>query len=194
MLPEKLNCPVVYSNGHAHFLERVSGFSLSYFGGPSEREIFGLRHGPHRIHHILTLNWQTIPGLDEPGVFEIPLFYGLRFDGCSMAYDFSETSRCRLLELEPRKSSAEWPYSGYPDLLPYFSLGVARRVECSIEQFRKLLAQRDELFSDEVVVIVPPLFDIGVSLWGRSGDSEGVQIVFRCDIKKQIVRVYNECT
>jgi hypothetical protein len=116
------------------------------------------------------------------------------YSGCSMTYEIEETFRFRLLELEPRKSSADWPYSGYPDLLPYVPLRLARRVRCSSEQFRELLIQQGEVKEDEVTVIVPPMFDLGMSLWGHSGDAEGVQIVFQLDVQKWRVRAYNECT
>ena len=194
MLPEELRYPAVYFDGHACLYERATKYSTSYFGGPTEIQLAGLRHGPRPIHHLMTLNWRAIPGIEKKGVTELPLFYGMGYSGCSMTYEIVESSRCKLLEMEPSKSSADWPYSGYPDLLPYIPLRLAQRVSCSQEQFRELLCQRSEVKPDEVTVIVPAMFDLGISLWGHSGDAEGVQIVFHCDIEKGIVRAYNECT
>ena len=35
---------------------------------------------------------------------------------------------------------------------------------------------------------------IGVSVWGREGDAEGVAMVFECDLKEMKVTTYNVCT
>ena len=89
---------------------------------------------------------------------------------------------------------ASQDYTPYPDLLPYVPLRLARRVRCTAEQFRELLLQQGEVKAEEVTIIIPPMFDLGLSLWGHSGDAEGVQIVFQLDVEKRRVRVYNECT
>ena len=177
MLPEELLYPAAFYDGHAFLYERASGYSSSYFGGPTSIRLTGLRHGPRPLHHMMTLNWDAIAGIEKQGYSSLSLFYGMCYSGCTMTYQIEETYRSRLLELEPRKSSADWPYSGFPKLLPYVPLRVARRVPCSAEQFRELLIQHGEVKADDVTVIIPPMFDLGISLWGHSGDAEGVQIV-----------------
>jgi hypothetical protein len=194
LLPEELHYPAAFYDGQACFYERASRYSPSYFGGPTGIRFTGLRHGPRRLHHVMTLNWKTIPGIEEKGLSNLCLFYGMSYSGCTMTYEIVELFRYRLLELKPPKSLADWPYSGYPDLLPYLPLRVAQQVPCSPEQFRKLLIQNGEVKDNEVTVIVPPMFDLGMSLWGDSGDAEGVQIVFQVDVGKHRVRAYNECT
>ena len=194
MLPDELQYPAAFYGGHAHFYERDVRYSPSYFGGPTSIRFSGLRHGPKRLHHIVTLNWDAIPGVEDHGFSDISLFYGMCYSGCTMSYQMTESLRFRLLELQPRKSSADWPYSKYPDLLPYVPLRLARRVGCSPERFREFLIQRGEINSKEVVVVIPPMFDLGMSLWGPSGDAEGVQVVFHLDLETRTVRAYNECT
>lgn len=194
MLPEELQYPAAYFNGCAYFYERAIGYSPSYFGGPTSIRFTGLRHGPRALHHVLTLNWDAIPGIEDKGFSDLSLFYGMCYSGCTMTYEIVESFRYRLLELEPRKSSSDWPYSGFPDLLPYVPLCLKERVRCSPDQFRELLIQGGEVNAHEVTVIVPPMFDLGISLWGHSGDAEGVQIVFQLDVEKRRVRVYNECS
>ena len=143
---------------------------------------------------MITINWDIIPGIEKKGFSSLPLFYGMCYDGCTMTYEIEVSSRLRLLELEPRMSTDDWPYSGYPDLLPYVPLRLAQRVPCSPEQFQDLLIQGDDVNPDQVTVIVPPMFDLGLSMWGHSGDGEGVQIVFQCDVRARTVRAFNECT
>lgn len=45
----------------------------------------------------------------------------------------------------------------------------------------------------EMVVLIPPPATIGFSMWGRSGDAEGVALVAECDLKNQAVTTYNVC-
>lgn len=194
MLTEELYYPAAFYDGHAYFFERASTYSPSYFGGPTSIRFSGLRHGPRRVHHVMTLNWDAIPGIETKGFSNLSLFYGMCYSGCRMTYQIVELFRYRLLELEPRKSLADWPYRGYPELLPYVPLRLAKRTRCSCEQFRELLVQQGEVKEEDVTVIVPPIPDLGISLWGPGGDAEGVQIIFQFDVQSAKVRVYNECT
>lgn len=110
-----------------------------------------------------------------------------------MTYEVKDAVHYHLLKLDPKKSSDDWPYPGYPDLLPPISLRLARRSPCSCAQFSRFLVRQDEIMANELVVVVPPIPDLGMSLWGEDGDDEGVQIVFRCDLKTRKIKVYNEC-
>jgi len=47
----------------------------------------GVRHGPARLHRVLTIGGSMIP------VPSVPLFYGLRFSGCRVTLRFSEPLR-----------------------------------------------------------------------------------------------------
>jgi hypothetical protein len=194
MLPEQINYPAAYYDGHACFYERALAPSSSRIGGPSDIQFSGIVHGPRSLHHILTLGSDELPGIQQKEFTGLSLFYGMCFDGCSMSYEVRDAIRYHLLELEPTESSDGWPYSDYPDLLPTVPLRLARRIPCSRERFSEFLAQKDKIEADELVVVVPPISDLGMSLWGDNGDAEGVQIIFRCDLQTRRVRVYNECT
>jgi hypothetical protein len=193
-LPRTLHYPAAYYDGYVCLYERTANWSPSYFGGPTDIHFTGKRHGPRSLHHVMTLGWDAIPGIQKKGYRELSLFYGMCYSGCTMMYEIVKTSPCRLLEFEPRKSSTDWPYSGYPDLLPYVPLRLARRVGCSPRTFGKLLIQEPEIRPEQVTVVVPPVFDLGVSLWGPSGDAEGVQIIFQCDLETSTVRAFNICS
>lgn len=194
MLPDQINYPTAYYDGHACFYERASAPSSSRIGGPSDIQFSGIVHGPRRIHHIVTLGSDELPGIQQRGFAGLSLFYGMCFDGCSMTYEVRDAIRYHLLELAPSKSLDDWPYSDYPDLLPSVPLRLAQRIPCSRDRFSEFLAQHDKIEADELVVVIPPISDLGMSLWGDDGDAEGVQIICRCDLQTRKVRVYNECT
>lgn len=193
MFPDHINYPAAYYEGHAYFFERSATSVSSRFGGPCDVRFSGIAHGPRPLHHILTLGPDELPEIQTAGLTSLSLFYGLCFDGCSMTYHVKDATHYDLLKLDPKKSSDDWPYPGYPDRLPPVPLRLARRSPFSPARFSQLLVQRDEILANELVVVVPPIPDLGMSLWGEDGDDEGVQIVFRCDLKTRKVRVYNEC-
>src|SRR5689334_8887027 len=108
MLPKVIHYPAAYYNGHAFFYERASGPSPSHFGGPTNIRFTGVVHGPRRLHHMMTLHRDAIPGIEKEGFSELSLFYGMCYSGCTMAYEIGEGSNFHLLELDPSKSSADW--------------------------------------------------------------------------------------
>ncbi len=193
MLPEQITYPAAYFDGHACFFERASIPSSSRIGGASDIKFSGFVHGPSPLHHIVTLGSDALPGIEQKGFASLSLFYGMCFDGCSMTYEVRDAIRYHLLELDPSESSDDWPYPEYPDLLPRVPLRLAKRIPCSRDQFSELLLQQDKIKADELIVVVPPLSDLGMSLWG-DGDEEGVQIIFRCDLQTRRVRAYNQCS
>ena len=118
----------------------------------------------------MTLYWDVLPGIEKKGFSELPLFYGFRYAGCSMKYEilppsesvFKEiedclssgsrlsglpdlSDECHILEMQPRESSEDWPYAGYPDLLPYAPLQLAMRIPCSPEDFQGLILHGDKV-------------------------------------------------
>lgn len=192
MLPHEITHPAAYHAGNAYFYEWGATHSPSYFGGPSPVKFTGVKHGPRSLHHILTLNGQHI-GLDEPNFSELPLFYGLCYDGCVMSYELESRSACRLLELKPTESASDWPYEHYPQLLPHAPLRLSKRTPCSPEQFSACLLHPTEINPQEATIVVPPVFDLGISLWGPAGDAGGVQIIFRVNPATRTVHVHNAC-
>jgi hypothetical protein len=221
MLPEELHYPAAYFDGHACFYDRATKFSNSYFGGAphSSYKFTGKSFKPRPLHHVINLYWNILPGIEKKGFSELTLFYGIHYDGCVMKYELlpppeslfleienslstaSETrskiqfpdlsSECHILEMEPLESSGNWPYAGYPDLLPHVPLKLADRIPCSPEEFQSLILHGDDVNSEEVTVVIPPMYDLGISLFGHSADAEGLQLVFRCSLenKRQTIRV-----
>ena len=194
MSPDQLQFPVAYYKGEAYFFAPSNRYSPSYFGGPSDVVIAGPRHGPARLHHVLTLRGAVIPALGDFYVFSIPLFYGLRYDGCILTYRMPERSACEICELEPRRSSNDFPYSDYPALLPYVPMRLVRRTRCTPRRFATFSWQGLNINAKSMVVIVPPIFTAGVSMWGPTGEAEGVQIIFDCDFETKTIRASNQCT
>lgn len=96
------------------------------------------------------------------------------------------SSECHILEMEPLQSSGKWPYAGYPDLLPHVPLKLADRIPCSPEEFQGLILHGNEVKPEEVTVVIPPMYDLGISLFGHSADAEGLQLVFRCNLENKI--------
>ncbi|HTR43294.1 MAG TPA: hypothetical protein VMH87_16910 [Pseudomonadales bacterium] len=221
MLPEELEYPAAYFDGHACLYERATKFSNSYFGGAPHfpYKFTGKSFGPRPLHHVMRLHSNDLPGIEKRGFSELTLFYGIHYDGCTMKYKLlpppeslfkeidqslhmaSETgskiqlpdlsSECHILEMEPLQSSGKWPYAGYPDLLPHVPLKLAARIPCSPKEFQGLILHGDEVKPGEVTVVIPPIYDLGISLFGHSADAEGLQLVFCCNLenKKLTIRV-----
>ena len=193
---DDLEYPVIYFRGYVFLLEpsfTLRGPGPGYFGGPAETKFTGVECGSAPLHRVLTLQPSSIPALERFCLPDVPLFYGLRYSGCEISYGIPSSSECRLSRLEPRKPSADWPYEGYPEILPYIPLRVRKRFACSPKMLSKLSFQGVAAKPKTMVVIVPPFPVGGVSLWGRSGDLEGVQIIFECDFESRTVTAYNQC-
>jgi hypothetical protein len=181
MSPYKLKFPVAYYDGKAYFMEPNDKFSWTHFGGPCEMTFTGAGSDQHSLHHILTLHADVIPSLAYPGS-EVPLFYGLN------------STQCKILKLYPREAEVDLPYSDYPRLLPYIPLRLARRTKCTAKQFAKLAWQGLDIKPKMLAVIVPPIYTCGVSMWGKWGNAEAVQIIFECDLEKKTIKASNQCT
>ena len=86
MHPDELCYPAVFHDGQAYFLERSEVFTSSYFGGPFEGTITGIRHGPRKLHHVACINGDCFEPLREIiGAGTLHLLYGMTYDGCHLA-------------------------------------------------------------------------------------------------------------
>jgi hypothetical protein len=172
---------------------RAEKHSFSAFGGPMECTIGGKKPVPDQLHYVARLNHNDFPILGPPSyVFDLPLLYGLRYLNGNLTYRF-ENSEISVLE-SPGTFAEDWPYRNYPKLLPYVPVAVAKRKKQSWRQFATEFPNMKDEQPSDLVVIVPALMTIGVSLWGRSGDAEGVAMVFECNLKEQKVTTYSVCT
>src|SRR5688572_11980393 len=122
---DALKFPVAYHDGAAYFFEPTDRYSGTYFGGPCEAPVTGVGYGPEPLHHIMTVDDDDVP------IISPPLLYGLRYSGCDLTYRISDDDECEILKMEPRKSSADFPYLRYPSLLPYIPMRMARRLKIS---------------------------------------------------------------
>ncbi|MDM5065600.1 hypothetical protein OB934_22875 [Aeromonas salmonicida] len=209
MTPDDLKWPAVYTDGVVVHYSPTEDFSSAYVGGPLEQAFSGVAFGPEPLHRIFTFSPAGLPqptGHNLQG--RMSLFYGMRFSGCELRYrvavfagvgaqyiqDYAEATQ--VMEMTPTVSSEDWPYTGYPLLLPYVPLREASRVAMEPEAFAESYTWQglEELSHDELVVVVPAIARLGVSMWGRSGDDEAVQLVFRYSYASQEIHAFNQCT
>lgn len=173
---------------------RSSRMGTSYFGGPVEGRVSGLESNTKKLHHIATLALQEL-GISHQRGWELPLLYGMQFDGCYLEYKY-EYNQVDVLKLRPEEDQTEkdWPYANYPAHLPYFELEVSERQVMKWSDFAPEFINQPKEQPADVVCVVPPPGNIGMSLWGRNGDLEGVELVFEYDLEQRRVRATNRCT
>src|SRR5258708_4446893 len=124
MLPEPENLVLIFHDNVTYMLLRAVNQCLADFGGPLEYEFAGQRYGPRRLHQIASLWSSLLRLLGRSDQFtEIPLVYGMCYDGCRLKYQY-DSGKIRILELNPTKSSESWPYHDYPAILPYYPLAL----------------------------------------------------------------------
>jgi hypothetical protein len=124
---------------------------------------------------------------------DLPLVHPMRYSGGILSYTFSREI-IQVLDLEPPEASDSWPYVGFPDLLPFYPVEVSSEISEEWSTFAERAPNLPARQPAEVVVLVPPPQGLGFTLWGRSGDSEGVTIVFECDLTAKKVVTYNLCS
>jgi hypothetical protein len=182
---------LAFDGGATYAFSRADRHSWSVFGGPMQCKISGKRPVPDRLHYIARLSFNHLPILGPPNyVFDLPLLYGLRYRGGTLAYKF-EHSDISVLE-SPGKLSNGWPYRDYPPILPFVPLALSKRKKQSWHQFAAAFPNMKVDQPSDVVVIVPPPMTIGVSLWGQWGDDNAM--VFECDLKQKTVTAYSVST
>lgn len=163
--------------------------TASRFGGPLESSLFGTRFGPRKLHQIAFIAFADLrtPVLKSfPG---LPLLYGMCFDGCDLKYRVSERD-VDIERITPDRSSEDWPYERYPNELPLVPLVPVRTWQ---QEWTDFMPYLNEWESSDLTVIVPPPARLGFSLWGSSGDAEGVVLVFQYSLANNAVRAFNVC-
>lgn len=180
---------LAYCDGTIFSFERAQKHSPSVFGGPMEVELSGIEHGPKPLHMIARLASTHIQALGKH-LLDIPLIYGMCYDGCSIGYRVDVGGKIELRELRPTQSSDDWPYLHFPPLLPYVPLQVGDTRRASYAEFAQAFPNMPDQQPSELVVAVPPPATLGVSLWGI-GDGDDVTILFECDLSDRIVYASN---
>jgi hypothetical protein len=184
----------VFCRDTAYYLARDTSHSFSYFGGPLDIKVSGVKHGPKPLHHIATLSGGCIAELKSVRPFDARLLYGLRYSGCRMRYKPVTSHQVELLSIEPTASDDDWPYRDYPAILPYVPLKVLKTKRMRYEKWAAFFPNMPTSQPADLVVAVPPPADIGVTLWGGFADAGDITIVFECDFASQEVSAYNICT
>lgn len=184
---------LVHVAGTTISLERTDELSFSVFGGPLEYECSGVQL-PRPLHQVALLSHNQVPSLGAPSyIFDLPLVYGMRYSGGTLHYTFSREGIC-VRAIEPLEASDSWPYRGFPDILPYYPLRRGETVTEDWTAFSKRAPNLSEAQPCELVVLIPPPFGLGFTLWGRGGDAEGVTLVFECNLTSREVVAYNVCS
>ncbi len=183
----------VFHGGVALSFLRASTHSSSIYGGPLELHVQG-RPLAQPVHHVATiagehLRLAGITGFDR----DLPLVYGFSYSDCRLDYAF-DVSTIDLVSLEPGQPTADWPYAGYPRLLPYVPLEPGPVVPSTWGGFLRLSPNLPERQPAEWVVLVPPPATLGYSMWGPSGDREEATVVFEFSPRERRVRSYNVCS
>jgi hypothetical protein len=187
------NEPLVFAfhEDRLYIFERASRYSPSVFGGPLAATVSGPPFGPKPLHLIACLGGWHIPALNKNYLFELPLIYGLQYDGCSLDYRVEFGHKIELLGIAPAASSDDWPYPNFPPLLPYIPLRLDDTPRStSYDSFAERFPNMPGRQPAELIVAVPPPADVGVSFWG-AGDGDDTTIVFACDLKKKTVSACN---
>jgi hypothetical protein len=180
----------VYFNSTVISFERAETHSWSTFGGPTEANFSGIEHGPKPLHMIAQLSSEHLSGLGRSHVYDLPLIYGMCYDGCELEYRVDIGSKVEIRKLSPRQSSDDWPYRNYPPLLPYVPLRIGSTRSSTYEEFAQAFPNMPEQ-PTELIVVVPAPATLGFSLWGRHG--ELAIILFECDLEDRIVYASNRC-
>lgn len=179
----------VYIDGMMKFFEPVEGLSgVGEFGGPLNSKIDNLA-GNAQLHQFVEFQ-----GL-SPKINGLPLLYGIRHSGCSLEYH-QDGKSIVIDQLEPTQVESDWPYESYPNQYPKKALSLFDEGPCDLEVFELMALQASVTTGDEtwVHIIVPPSTHWGVSLWGKWGDAEQVQVIFSVDPTSRRVVVSNQCT
>jgi hypothetical protein len=183
---------LAYCNDTVFSFERADERSASVFGGPMV-ELSGVVHGPRPLHMIARLSAEHLPTLPQQRPFDIPLIYGMCYDGCRLEYRIGGVGKIELLKLRPAQSSDDWPYLNFPSLLPYLPLRIGATHRSSYAEFAQAFPNMPTMQPAELVVAVPSPATLGISLWGDwAGDD--VTILFECDLADRVVYASNICS
>jgi hypothetical protein len=182
----------VFANQRRYSLGKSRHDQLSWFGGPgSDGVMDGPRHGPRRLHHVVTLNHGAFGIKALRFGFQVSLYYGLCFEGCEVEWQRTASAALKITKLEPRKSSSEYPYYGYPDLLPWFPLQITGAEETTTMDIDEAIGNTGWTPDPaKVYVIAHSHAELGIALFAPGDD---VDIVFEYDFEKGSVRAANQC-
>jgi hypothetical protein len=178
--------PYSYFRGRATTFTRSDLTRQSYFGGPGQFTLKGKPHGPLPLHHLATISVADLGIQDSRFGSMIPFYHGVCFECCRLDYKLpvhnisvASAPYLEVTGIDPSESSDDWPYAGYPKLLPYIPLKVQETMAMDLETFSDSVMQGiEDLNDDDLVFVIPPNPGMGVSLWGPDGDRANVQFIW----------------
>lgn len=184
--------PYAYFNGVNTYFNRSQNSKWSWFGGPHE---FSIRQPRNAIlHHVCTLRVDDI-GVDYKFGFTIPFLYPIQHESGEIHYSKIAHLAVNVSKISPKKPSKDWPYKHYPKLFPYIPLEILEKREASIHQFSGLIpSEFEECKDDTLVLVVPPNPQIGMSLFGNSGDANMTTILFFYNTRSGYMHGFSTCT
>jgi hypothetical protein len=168
--------------GKLYEFERADQHSASEFGGPMPSKITGQSFGPKPLHRIACLHDSDIKALSTTFCHELPLVFGMYFEGCELCYRVKDRNEIEILRITPAQSLDNWPYENFPPLIPYVPLQLKDSPrDTTYEEFA---ARFNDIPDDsaELIVCVPEPATIGLSFWGGWCN---VTIIFQCDLQKR---------
>jgi hypothetical protein len=181
---------LVFHDEKLYTFERAERLSGSHFGGPLEAEISGQPFGPKPLHLIARLGSLHISALSQFYLNQMPLIFGMHYDGCELVYHIEFEHKIEILRIAPSTSLEDWPYTNFPPLIPYCPLRLSDSPRSeSYDSFAQRFPNMPWPQPTEMVVCVPPPATIGLSFWG-GGDGNDVTIVFECDLQKSNIKTY----
>jgi hypothetical protein len=166
------------------------------FGGPLELLVRGFPKNRRPLHRLLTLDLRDPRfGVSLADMHRLPLLYGFAYDACVLVYQIVSDAEVRVIDLTPTTPSKDWPYKNYPDHFPAEPVAFGRRRRINRKALTELTWQGlDDEANEQLVVVVRPSDQFGVSLWGESGDAEEVEVVFCVRPESGRISVSNQCT
>jgi hypothetical protein len=171
--------------GKIYEFEPADQHSASEFGGPMPSKITGQSFGSKPLHRIACLHGLDVEALGAAHLRELPLVFGMHFDGCELCYRVKGRNEIEILRITPAESLDDWPYKNFPPLIPYVPLRLKDSPrDATYEEFASRFTDIPD-DSAELIVCVPEPATIGLSLWGAWCN---VTIIFQCDLQKREVR------
>jgi hypothetical protein len=183
----------VYCEGCAYFLTAGPSLAKSAFGGPRQVTISGVPETiwkPDELHYIGRVSAHDLAPLARYSS-DLPLVYGVTFDGCRVRYEIESPSKVSLLDLDPARAAKDFPYSNYPSILPFVPLRLGRKQRMDYKTFSNEFPNMDEHQPADVVVAVPEAVSLGNPIWGPFGGD--VTIIFEYQAAQGTVTACNVC-
>ena len=186
--------PLVYFKGNLVVLEKSNDLEPeAYFGGDLP-QVSNLPTSA-KIHPLFTLKREILDAFDSIQFESLPLVYPFMHDGGSIKYQIKNDGDIEVQSILPEVLEDDWPYEDYPTSFPKVSFKLQTAIKMEFEELEDLLPQG--LYAnnrEEIIVVIPPNEDYGVSLWGEHGDVENVLCVFSICPKTGNVYADNQCS